>query len=246
LSVTDTNKQIRWAAQVPHVREVSLFGTADLAFWKDRLAMENLLPAEKDGRAQILIIAGDMKFMGIRFREVSFSVLVSREVEGVSKDASFLVQAFNSVRFFAFCERTFFSTPYFHSDVCVSATIPAAIQLFKGGETLFDARMQTAAGAPQRVPARRGEEGWEGPVFLPGNGRGKSCPGNWFYASIRGETETYPFVHSQDTVTIRPAPEYDALQALLDSHFVAGEWAIRADATHAKSRTSKRDEAERK
>jgi hypothetical protein len=243
LNVTLKDKPIRWAAEVPHVREVSLLGTADLAFWNDRLARDDLQPAEKNGRAQVLIIAGDMKYMGIRFREVSFSVLISRQDEGVLKDASCLVQAFNSVRFFAFCERKFFSTPYCHGDVRVSTTCPAAIQLFQGGEMLFEARMHTGAGVPPRVPARRGEEGWEGPVFLPPTRRGKAGPGNWFYASIRGQTEAYPFVPSHDGLTIRQAAGYDVLQTLLDSHFVASEWAIRTDATHAKSKTYKRDGA---
>ena len=31
---------VKWAAELAHVREVSLLGTADLAFWKDRLLKE--------------------------------------------------------------------------------------------------------------------------------------------------------------------------------------------------------------
>src|SRR5690348_9916827 len=107
------NTSVKWAAQVAHVREVSLLGTADLAFWKDRLLKEDLQPAESDGQAQLLIIAANLKYMGIRFRELSFSVLVSRLEAGVQQDAAYLVRAFNSSRPFAFCERVFFSTPYY-------------------------------------------------------------------------------------------------------------------------------------
>ena len=34
------NTSVKWAAELAHVREVSLLGTADLAFWKDRLLKE--------------------------------------------------------------------------------------------------------------------------------------------------------------------------------------------------------------
>src|SRR5262245_27736743 len=114
------NPPIKWVAELAQVREVSLLGTADLAFWKDRLRKESLVPAEKDGKAQLLIVAADSKFMGFRFRELSFSVLVSRPEEGLPRAAAFLVHAFNSSRLFAFSERVFFSTPYRHGDVRVS------------------------------------------------------------------------------------------------------------------------------
>src|SRR5262249_18134525 len=99
------NTSVKWAAELAHVREVSLLGTADLAFWKDRLLREGLTPAESDGQAQLLIIAADSKYMGVRFREMSFSVLVSNREEGPRQDAAYLVRAFNSRRLFALCER---------------------------------------------------------------------------------------------------------------------------------------------
>ena len=45
-----TNGEIKWAAQVAHVREVSLIGTADLAYWAERLKREDLVPDDRDGR----------------------------------------------------------------------------------------------------------------------------------------------------------------------------------------------------
>ena len=38
----------------------------------------------------------------------------------------------------------------------------------------------------------------------------------------------------------RPSPDSEFLQARRDSHFVAKEWIVREDATHAKSKTYKR------
>src|SRR5438128_643219 len=119
------NTAVKWAAELAHVREVSLLGTADLSYWTDRLLTENLLPAESDGQAQLLTVAADAKYMGVRFRELSFSILVSWSEEGVRQDAAYLARAFNSCGLFAFCERVLFSTPYYHADVRMSASFPA-------------------------------------------------------------------------------------------------------------------------
>ena len=234
------NTPVKWAAELAHLREVSLLGTADLAFWKDRLMKEDLLPAESEGQAQLLIVAADARFWGVRFRELSFSVLVSRQEEGTPQDAAYLLHAFNSCRLFAFCERVFFSTPYYHGYVGVSASFPACIHLIKEGEVVFRAEMEANASGPGREPSCRGEDGWEGPVFLPENRRGKGRQGNLFFARLRGYTLTYQCNPSKDSVTIRPSPDSENLQALVASHFVAKEWAVREDATHAKSKTYKR------
>jgi hypothetical protein len=234
------NTSVKWAAELAHVREVSLLGTADLAFWKDRLLKEDLFPAESDGQAQLLIVAADSKYLGVRFRELSFSVQVSRLEEGTRQDAAYLVRAFNSCRMFALCERLFFGTPYYYGDVRVSASFPASIHLFKKGEVLFGAEMEADGSGPGREPSRHGEHGWEGPVFLPNNGRSKGREGNLFFARLRGYTRAYPFVLPRDAVTISPTPDIEVLQSLRDSNFVAKEWVVREDATHAKSKTYKR------
>src|SRR4051812_34281167 len=109
-------EEIKWAAELSHVREVSLLGTADGAFWTQRLRDEDLLLAHRDGKAQVMIVAADSKFMGVRFGELSISVLASDR----ANHGAYLVHAWNSCRFFAFCERSFFATPYAHGEVQVS------------------------------------------------------------------------------------------------------------------------------
>jgi hypothetical protein len=229
------NTAVKYVAELRHVREVSLLGTADLAFWEDRLREEGLAPAAQDGKAQVLVIAAAARYLGVPFREVSFSVLVAGHGQ-----AAFLVRAFNSSRLFAFCERAFFATPYYPGDVRVSATLPASIQLTEGGGAGFRAEMQGDAAAPGRGPSRSGEDGWEGPVFLPAGRRGKGRQGNLFFARLRGQTRAYPFLPSRDAVTIQPPPEGGALQALVDSHFAGKEWAVRENAEHVRSKTYKR------
>jgi hypothetical protein len=222
---------VQYVADLKHVREVSLLGTADLAFWEGRLREEGLAPAAQDGKAQVLVIAAEARYLGLPFRELSFSVLVAGHGQ-----AAFLVRAFNSSRLFAFCERAFFSTPYYPGDVRVSAAVPASVEVSAGG-AFFRAEMQADTSAPGRGPSRSGEDGWQGPVFLPG-GRGRN--GKLFFARLRGHTRTYPFLPSRDSVTIRPAPGAEVLQALADSHFAGKEWVIREDAEHAKSKTYRR------
>ena len=80
----------------------------------------------------------------------------------------------------------------------------------------------------ERQPSRSGEEGWEGPIFLPG--------GRLFFGRLRGHTLAYPFGPA-DVVSITPPRDNGALQALLDSGFSGVEWRVRADATHGKSKT---------
>jgi hypothetical protein len=236
------NRRAKYVAELAHVREVSLLGTANLTFWRDRLAKENLIPAERDGQAKLLILAADSRFMGIPFTEISFCIFVSRHQDGTQGEGFYLAHAFNSRRLFAFCERAFFSTPYYHGDVRVSVALPASIELRKGEEKAFRAEMQADSTGPKREPSRNGEDAWEGPIFLPGT------PGKWnqqgkvFFAKIQGPIQTYPFLHSKDSLTIRPSEHSEILQALIDSDFAGKEWAVRQDAMHAKSKTYKRAE----
>jgi hypothetical protein len=136
----------------------------------------------------------------------------------------------------------FFRTPYYHGDVRVSASLPASIRLVKKGEVLFRAEMGPGSAGSEREPSRHGEDGWEGPVFLPDLRQGKGRQGNLFFARLKGYTRAYPFVPSRDSVTIRASADSEVLQTLRDSHFVAREWIVREDATHAKSKTYKRSD----
>jgi hypothetical protein len=139
-----------------------------------------------------------------------------------------------------FCEQVFFSTSYFHGDVRISASFPFAIHVVKNGEVIFGAQMQADASGLDRQTSYHGEDGWEGPIFLPGTSCRKGRKGKLFFARLRGDTKTYPFLLSKDSMTIKPSRDCDILQTLVESHFVAKEWVVRADASHARSRTYKR------
>ena len=102
---------VKFVATVYPVREVSLLGSADFAFWADRLAADHLVPQACEDQARAMINASDAKYLGIRFRELSISIFCQRR-DGNQQEAVYLVQAFNSVRWFAWVERSMFSTPY--------------------------------------------------------------------------------------------------------------------------------------
>jgi hypothetical protein len=232
-------KSIKWAAQLAHVREVSLLGTADLQFWTDWLRTEDLRPAECDGKAQLMVIAADAKYMRLRFQELSFSVMVQPQDSDAPQGAVYLVGAFNSRRFFAFCERVLFSTPYEYGGVALSTAMPAAIELARDRQTGFRAAMNTGR-ATQRETLRACDDGWEGAVYLPSKGRQKRRADKLFFARLSGFTKVYPFVAGTDWLTIEPTVNSTVLRAIRDAQFVAKEWVIREDAEHAKSKTYKR------
>jgi len=236
------DRTIKWAAELVDVEEASVLGVADLAYWKDRLGQSDLVPAEREGKAQILIIAGAGRFAGVRFRELSFSVLVARSGQGPGRGAAYLIQAINSCRLFAFCERTFFSTPYSHGDVRLTGLHPAAIELAQNGRVVFRVQMQKASLAESREPSSCGEDAWEGAIFLPDQHKQDASSRKMFFARIRGYTKRYPFLRDRDLLQIEPSSETSVLQALMDSHFVPAEWVLREKATHAKSKTYKRGE----
>jgi hypothetical protein len=102
---------------------------------------------------------------------------------------------------------------------------------------LLDAEMRVGAGAPAREASRSGDDGWQGPIFLPRRSSRNNRRCSVFHANLRGYTQTYPFHPSLDALELRPSADSDVLQMLLDSHFTGKEWNVRADATHARSKT---------
>jgi hypothetical protein len=114
------------------------------------------------------------------------------------------------------------------------------VHLVKNGEVVFAAEMGADPSGLAREPSRCGEDGWDGPVFLPQSRRWEGRQSKLFVARLRGYTRRYAFRPGTDSVAIRPAPDSEVVQALRDSHFVANEWILREDATHAKSKTYKR------
>jgi hypothetical protein len=227
-----TTTKIRYIAEPKHVREVTLIGPADFGFWGDYLKAEGLAPVRCGDSAEVMIVAAEMVYLGLRFTEVSFSVRAV-PVQGNSGAGMRLLRAFTSNRIFAWFERRVFTTPYAHGDCQVSIHIPTSVWLAAQGKPIFSAEMSSV----ERPNLRTGEERWEGPVFLPPRGRANES--RLFFGRFSGHTVVYPF-STDDRFAIDSTAGGGALQPLADSSFHPQQWIVRADATHGKSKTYRR------
>lgn len=251
----------KFVAELQHVRETTLSGLADGEFWKRRLASANVTPILREGAAELLLIACEGRFMGVTFRELSFTVMVQGVADGAPEEGAFCLHAVNSSRFFAWCERSFFSTPYYYGELLVQAGPAPAFSWTDHGRVVLSAALRkdvtqqdsigvesadgveaglsADAAAESRAALRQGSDGYSGPVFLPVPQREPGPPRSekWFYAEVGGATRTYPFLPGGDDWTLAPTAETPVLSLLAESQFTPKEWYVRDDARHAKTKT---------
>jgi hypothetical protein len=224
MTVPDSRSYI---STITDVREVALAGTANLAYWRDLLRPEALVPFEDDGRASLLLTAIESKFRGIAFRELSISVLVSDD-GGATAAGAFLAHAYNSSRLLALAERAFFQTPYHLARLTVDERLPARIGVARNGVERFEARMGL-----ERPPARREDLVFNGPIYLPG---GRKV----FFARLSGMAGVFPF-DVTDTLNINSGSSEPIFHRLLESGFAGKEWLVRSGAVHARTKTYRRE-----
>jgi hypothetical protein len=225
--------RLKFIAELQGVREVSLAGSADFVYWRKVLEPEGLVPVDSGGHAQLMVVSADAKFRGVRFQELSFSVLAVR-TDGRGEPGAFLVQAFNSRRLFAFCERWLFKTPYTLGQVSLNCGLPGRIRLELSGSAAFLAQMRQT---PIDDGTFQEAAGMEGPIYLPSKGRRRRV----FFACIRGDTLKVPFREGSDSLSIASSGSVPILQQLVDSAFAPIEWQLRHNAYHAKSKTYAED-----
>jgi hypothetical protein len=223
--------RIKFAAVVHQVTEVSLLGTADFDYWRARLSPEQLEPIALDGQAQLLIIAAEAKFMGLRFRELSFSVLV-RDTSGLTNlSGSYLIRAYNSRRSFAWVERTFFHTPYFCDDVLVESEPPT----FGLGapRPRVAAKLDYSCKNPNEVYDLHT---WQGPIFLPSKSGTSVADSQLFFARLWKNRVEVPFDSNGDKFTLNDMSETPCAE-FAESSFTPRTWVCGTEASHAKSKT---------
>ncbi|MGB8648170.1 MAG: hypothetical protein WCF84_23235 [Anaerolineae bacterium] len=225
----------KYPTVIDNVQEVALFGTADLAFWLEYLKPEGLWPYNDNGHAEVLISATDLKWMGKRFNEFTFSLSVCRNPDDGERHGLYLVHAYNSSSLLAFMERAFFQTPYYPARIQMQAKLPASAALGERDNLTLSMKM-----SGQGSCLSRREDVWEGPLYLPRYMTKMRGPGNFFFARLSGYIETYPF-SPLDSFELKPSRDDRVLQSLVESHFTGQEWRIRANATHAKSKTYPRN-----
>lgn len=220
-------RKIQFAAQCQPVDELSLHGSADASFWAPRLAPLGLKPLLIEGAAQVTLMAAEMTFAGVRFRELSVAVDVEK-TEADGDDGMLLLEAFNTVRFFAWVERTWFHTPYRFARLDFS---PAkSFRLYAGERTTLRAEL-----GPRTLPP--GEDMQRvGPVLLPPRSAAAGVPLKWFLAKLNGVTVRAPFLPT-DTLQMEAAGEAGVVADLVASHFSPREWTVLSAGYHGKSKT---------
>lgn len=216
----------RYIATIPDVREVALAATADADYWAAHLRTEQLFPYRNGDRAELTISAPNLSWMGIRFTELVATVHTSNREDGATRDGQFLIAAFSTSRLLAWMERAFFKTGYRPARIDFR---PNDLPGFTLGlpETALLARQ-----APRDSEAEWTDERWEGRVHLPGR--------RFFHVLIAGPTQRTLFLPACDTFQASP-PGHPLARWLTDSAFQPVEWHVRNRATHARSKTLRRE-----
>jgi hypothetical protein len=232
LKQSTPNTNIHYVAEIQDVREVTVYGTADLPFWRAMLQQEHLFPYSSNGKAELAITATALTWKGLKFRELIVTVSICADHHEAHLDGFYLAHAFNSSYSLAFAERFFFKTPYYPGNIGIDENIPSRIELSDKHGTLFKATM-----SHPRAPASIDHRAWQGPVFLPKRMTKQRELGSKFFVSLSGEQIIYPFSPSVDQMMIMPSEAHSIFEWLIDSNFTATEWRIRRNAQHAKSKT---------
>lgn len=222
---------------VSPVREVSLLGRADLRYWQERLKVHRLHPTEVDGRAEMMLSSCEARFRGVRFREFLAAVFVTAKPGRRDRDGVLLLRAFNSLRFFAWVERTMFRTPYYPGRVSLSPEFPAFMRL--GDEATPIVEVAMSAANDRTLPAAS-PDGWEGPIFLPDLNDDAVESARLFYGSLTGDTHTMSFDPIRDVFRLGNSQSDPVVSPLVESGFEPHEWILRAAGRHGKSKTIRR------
>jgi len=219
---------MKYAAVIDNVHEVTILGSAKLNFWKAYLKNFDFYPFVDNRKGVIIISAINSKFKGIRFSELSISLKISFAENGKSNDGFYMLQAYNSNRFFTIVEQKYFKTPYIHGKIILNNIIPPKIKLVAKDITLLEIEM----GDNKTLNGVKHEQD-EFNIVLPGNLE-KNC----FKANLEGQTFSFDFTSNDKFILNENAG--GAWNLIRESAFKPLMWKIRNNAVHKKSKTFKR------
>ncbi len=228
-------KAVKYVATVENVRELALMGAADLAWWREYLAGDDLEPIEEDGCAQVMLVGIDAKWMGIPLREISI-IVAARCKHNLVELGYLLASAFNASRFMTFFERHWFHTPY-TLRVDQKVTLGDSSSICLGRQPTPDLFAELGPREASERQASPKEMGFTGPLIIPAaNDRTRRA---WFMITIHGLTSTFDFDSDRDRFELGPKTTAPIFDALRDSQFRPKQWFVREHATHARGKTCK-------
>jgi hypothetical protein len=218
---------VKYIAEVKNVREICLVGSADFEFWRTHLGPLGLTPTNFAGHARVLVSVVKLKWMGIAFEELSIAIPI--DPPDASTPSIYLASAFNTSRVLAWCERTFFQTPYEHAQIGMQAEQPWSFELRDNTRDTLVVQCQRAA------PTVTVEDDWTGSIFLPTARR--SSRRKFFHAKLSGAVHVAPFAATSAEFKLQSSLKQPAIHLLVESHFAPIEWRVRPNAIHARSKT---------
>ncbi len=229
------SKSVKYVATVKNVRELVLEGTADLTWWRDHLANEDLEPIEEDSCAVVMLAGLDAKWMGLPLREIAV-IVAARCKHKLVEPGFLLASAFNASRFMVFFERHWFHTPYTRRPD-QRVTVGATSSICLGNQPMPDVFAELGPRAPSERLVPQEEMGLTGPLVIP---RVKDRTRRaWFMVSIKGLTSTFDFDPDRDRFELGPKTTAPIFDDLRDSQFRPKQWYVRKRATHARGKTCK-------
>lgn len=220
----------RYPTVVRPVEDVGLTGTADLDPWREMLSRSGVHPfLATPERVEVQLFGARTKFKGIRFTELSVSLTICHDPDGQARDGVLLVTAVNTVRFFAWVERTVFKTPYEHGAVDLDAGMaPSFSAATKQGAVV------QATGARDGRERHPGDGHWEAPIYVPP--RGAEPTARCFFGRLMGASVAFGYDPEVDTLHVEPAGNA-ALELLAASGFAPLAWQVRTGAEHARTKS---------
>jgi len=225
---------LRYAVHPTRVEEITLFGTADLSFWRAYLEEEKLEPLVYRERARIMVMGASMTYLGLRYTEISFSVVIALAVGEKTKPAAFLLGAFNSSWLATWSERMLLGAPYRYAECTIASDPDASIALSSNGSEMFRAQMRRESDLAGRPFMASPDADWEGVVFLSGGRCCRKSAGRHFFARLAGNTVAYPF-SGRDVVRIADGGAAGLMRALNESGFSGEAWVTCSDAQHGQT-----------
>lgn len=217
----------KFVAAVRDVKELRLIGSAALDFWNGQLKGKPFQAFQAASScAEITIAATELVWKGFRFNELTISLAIAGQDDAQKQIGYLLLYALSSNRFFAFCERTFFSTPYHFGKTNLRETTPCLISAQLNNQNVLKATMSHSA-----RPVTEENESWEGAIFLP-----RARSEKYFIGKLSGKSKICSFMET-DRIEIQSNTKDIVFDLLATSDFTGKEWRMRSQAFHAKSKT---------
>jgi len=224
---------VKYIAALKKVNELALVGSADLSWWRDFLASEDIEPVDVDGKAQVLVTGLVSRWMGIPFIDLSV-IVAAQGRSGLAERGYYLARGINTSRFLAGVERRCLRLPYrYRGDLHVDLDGTPTILL--GGQTAADLDVEMGLREPSEESQPQQESGYTGALILPN--ASDRIRHRWFMVDIRGLTSEYAFDAARDRFEIGSECSDPVIAGLRASRFRGTTWHRRRNATHARSKT---------